>query len=110
MDHHPQRVYVVGPSSSGKTTLCQALAVHLQLKPSQHISEVARTVIRELGLSREHIGRLEMQQAILLAHLQREKECDPIQDLLCDRSALDPIVYAIFTAPNEEEANKAPTI
>ncbi|KAJ7636651.1 AAA domain-containing protein [Roridomyces roridus] len=104
----PVRIYVVGPSSTGKTTLCTAVAKRLGLVRGQFVTEVARKVIRELGLSRDNIGLLEMQEAIMRAHLERERENEDEAIQLCDRSAIDPIVHAIFTAkdPGEAEARK----
>ncbi|KAK7047003.1 AAA domain-containing protein [Favolaschia claudopus] len=98
-----RRVYVVGPSSTGKTTLCDALAKRLGIEENRLIKEVARTVIKELGLSRSDIGLLDMQKAIMLGHLKREQECEA-ETYLSDRSAVDPIVYAIFTAANAQDA------
>ncbi|KAJ7446566.1 AAA domain-containing protein [Mycena latifolia] len=98
------RIYVVGPSSTGKTTLCDALAKRLGLDGNQFITEVARHVIKELGLSRENIGLLEMQKAIMLAHLDRERKNGASSAQLCDRSAVDPVVYAILTATNPADA------
>lgn len=48
-----------------------------------------------------------MQQAILEAQLKQEEHgrgSYPIQ--LCDRSAVDPVVYAVMTASGEEERQK----
>ncbi|KAJ7512174.1 AAA domain-containing protein [Mycena galericulata] len=98
------RIYVVGPSSTGKTTLCNALAKRLGLKGSQLVTEVARQVITALGLGRKDIGLLEMQKAIMLAHLMRERENKNEAIQLCDRSAVDPIVYAVLTAANSTDA------
>jgi nicotinamide riboside kinase len=114
-DHHNQEdiptylggVYVVGPSSSGKTTLCRALAARLCLPPGRHITEVARSVMRSSSYTREHVSKLEMQKAILNAQVLAEDKArsqyattegevqprNPVF-LLCDRSAIDPIVYA----------------
>jgi nicotinamide riboside kinase len=58
------------------------------------------------GYTRKDVGSLEMQQAIMEAHLKEEQKgwsC-PVQ--LCDRSAIDPIVYAVLTASNENEAKR----
>jgi nicotinamide riboside kinase len=114
------RVYIVGPSvssvyslatysephtqSTGKTTLCNALAKRLGLHETQFVTEVARRVIKAVGLGRESIGMLEMQKAIMLAHLEREQENEDGNAQLCDRSAVDPIVYAIFTATDPADA------
>ncbi|KAF7292108.1 hypothetical protein MIND_01237500 [Mycena indigotica] len=101
-----KRIYIVGPSSTGKSTLCGAIAARWGLTPKQHITEVARTVIKQLGLSRDHISNLEMQKAIMLAHLQKENESDQQKILLCDRSAVDPVVYSVFTSKDKDTANE----
>lgn len=93
-------VFVVGPSSSGKTTLCNALAK--QINVSSYITEVARKVMREQGFSRDDVGsggKLDMQRAIMSAQLQAEEEAQTRSTgqksyVLSDRSAVDPIVYA----------------
>lgn len=104
-------IYVIGPSSTGKTTLCSALARRLALEPSSYITEVARKVMRNRGFTREDVGTLEMQKAIMEAQLAEEEEgrvnaeqrAGP-QVLLSDRSAIDAIVYAVLTSRNETEA------
>lgn len=61
--------------------------------------------MKEQGYSRETIGLLAMQQAIMNEHIRREeegRESSRIQ--LCDRSAIDPIVYAILTSSTVSEA------
>ncbi|KAK0204327.1 AAA domain-containing protein [Desarmillaria ectypa] len=96
------RIYVVGPSSTGKTTLCTALAKKLDLHGSAYITEVARTVIKERGFTKAHIGLLEMQEAIMDAQIDHEKETRgsfPVQ--VFDRSAVDPIVYAVLTGRSD---------
>ncbi|KDQ53777.1 hypothetical protein JAAARDRAFT_136621 [Jaapia argillacea MUCL 33604] len=105
-------LYVVGPSSTGKTTLCNAIVENLGIPKEAYITEVARTVMRTTGFSREDVGKLEMQSAILEAQLEREEEAREAaraapgsHTILSDRSAIDPIVYAILTASNENEAN-----
>jgi len=101
-------IYIVGPSSTGKTTLCEALAKRLNLEAPAYTTEVAREIIRTHGFTRKNIGMLEMQVAIMEAHLEREEEIDGRtgQIRLCDRSAVDPIVYAILTSENDEESHK----
>ncbi|CAE6400905.1 unnamed protein product [Rhizoctonia solani] len=104
---HLTGLYIVGPSSTGKTTLCRALASRLQLSPSQHISEVARTVMRSSSFTRDHVDKLEMQKAIMHAQITTEnnarnqavaKDSSDASFLLCDRSAIDPLVYAALSA------------
>jgi len=104
-------IYVVGPSSTGKTTLCNALAAKLGLEAPAYITEVARKVMRETGYTRGDIGKIGMQMDIMKAQLQREDErkltaTKSQRVLLSDRSAIDPIVYAIFTSTSEEEAQQ----
>ena len=105
-------IYIVGPSSTGKTTLCSALYKALALDAPSYITEVARKVMRSKGFTREHVGKLEMQEAIMEAQLRAENEGrayvaqrDQSQVLLSDRSAIDAIVYAILTSKNKEDAD-----
>jgi nicotinamide riboside kinase len=108
-------IYVVGPSSTGKTTLCGALFKHFTAEfQSQScrsdgrsvlphtISEVARKVMREHQFTRADMGTLEMQQAILKAQTKAEKDAvehlatsDPTREnvLIVDRTAVDALVY-----------------
>ncbi|GJE97877.1 AAA domain-containing protein [Phanerochaete sordida] len=93
-------VYIVGASSVGKTTLCNAIAESLQVDPAVWVKEVAREVMRTTTFSRETIDQVEMQHAIMTAQLAAEARAraapphhGPVL-LLSDRSAVDPIVYA----------------
>jgi len=71
---HITAIYIVGPSSTGKMTLCNALAKQLGLPAEAYVTEVARTVMREQGFSRADVDKLDMQQAIVDAHIARDKE------------------------------------
>ncbi|KAG6331887.1 hypothetical protein ID866_7201 [Astraeus odoratus] len=105
----PIQVYVVGPSSSGKTTLCNALAKYRKLPAESYITEVARQVMRAKGYTRADVCTIEMQMAIMLAQLRRETTaCAEAQGglVLSDRSGIDPVVYAILTATDEHEARQ----
>lgn len=107
---HLSGIYVVGSSSSGKTTLCRALATRLSLPPNRHITEVARSVMRATTFTRDDVSKLDMQRAILNAQFAAENDARSqcttetttrFQNpgfLLCDRSAIDPIVYATLSA------------
>jgi nicotinamide riboside kinase len=104
-------IYIIGPSSTGKTTLCSELFIVLGLE-TPYITEVARKVMRSKGFTREHIGKLEMQDEIMKAQLCAEIEGRAYvakraqtQVLLSDRSAVDAIVYAILMSENNEDAN-----
>lgn len=66
-------IYIIGPSSAGKTTLCNALAASFGLPEEVCISEVARTVMRERGFTRSDVGKVEMQKAIMDAQLKEDR-------------------------------------
>lgn len=105
-------IYIIGPSSSGKTTLCTALARELALEPACWITETARIVMRSRGFTRDDIGKLEMQRAIMDAQIESEERGRANAGrleagrriLLSDRSAIDAVVYAILTSTSKEEA------
>jgi nicotinamide riboside kinase len=68
--------------------------------------------MRSNGFTREHVGKLEMQETIMEAQLGAEREGGMYvakraqsQALLSDRSAIDAIVYAILTSRNKEDAD-----
>ncbi|KAF9486151.1 hypothetical protein BDN70DRAFT_794460 [Pholiota conissans] len=102
----PLSIYVIGPSSTGKTTLCDTLAKRLGLPEHAYVTEVARDVMKTKGYSRHTIASLQMQEDIMDAHFHREDALDALEVPIClfDRSALDPIVYAILTSKDSEEA------
>ncbi|CAL1711827.1 unnamed protein product [Somion occarium] len=94
-------IFVLGPSSSGKTTLCDALVEDLCLDRSKYIKEVARKVMRSTGFTRNDTHTYDMQAAIMKAQIEAEtrvlhdaKSTSEGLVLLSDRSAVDPIVYA----------------
>ncbi|KAH9941432.1 AAA domain-containing protein [Amylocystis lapponica] len=98
----PRAIFILGPSSSGKTTLCNALVADLGLHTSRYIREVARNVMKTHGFTRADTDTYEMQYEIMIAQLRAEEvvlhrtvEDDSVEVLLVsDRSAIDPIVYA----------------
>ncbi|KAJ3811693.1 AAA domain-containing protein [Lentinula lateritia] len=96
-------IYIVGPSSTGKTTLCNALATRLGLPPSMHITEVARAVMKEQGFTRADVHSLNMQHAIVKAQVSKDREARQKAAavgqavLLSDRSAVDAVVYAALS-------------
>lgn len=103
-----REIFIIGPSSTGKTTLCTALANELALKPECWITETARHVMRTHGFTRDDVGKLEMQSAITHAQLENEEKgrayaqaMEPTHRIiLSDRSAIDAVVYAVLTSIN----------
>ena len=105
-------IFVLGPSSSGKTTLCDALAAALNISAPMYIKEVARTVMKTHQFTRDNVDTYEMQQAILEAQLAAEQiaVASAMESgradrrlVLSDRSAIDPCVYAAAsTVPDAE--------
>ena len=47
-----ETLYMIGPSSTGKSTLFRAVVKEMGLDPAQCITEVARTVMKNTGFSR----------------------------------------------------------
>jgi nicotinamide riboside kinase len=108
-------VYIIGAQCTGKTTLVNALekSYDADAGGSSHaepsiIREVARTVLREKEYSREDIANspvraFELQKHILEAQHIAETiggTSNPDSWCVCDRSGLDPIVYAsLFVGP-----------
>ena len=105
-------VYIIGPSSTGKTTLCNALAQSLTLRSWCYITETARQIMKRRGFTREDVGKIEMQSAIMLAQQEREEEVRERAKgsgetmILSDRSGVDPVVYAVLTATDEHQARQ----
>ncbi|KAI9462700.1 AAA domain-containing protein [Boletus coccyginus] len=110
--HRYTELYVVGPSSTGKTTLCNAVSQSLKLHSWCYITEVARQIMKRRGFTRGDVGKMEMQIAIMLAQLEREAEvCERARNagealILSDRSGVDPIIYAVLTAKDEHQAQQ----
>ena len=105
----PVNIYIVGAQCTGKTTLVKALQTHFGIKapnpdlpqrPSipSIITEVARTVLRQHNFQASDITSspsraLEFQRLILKAQYDAERSTEAPW-YICDRSGLDPIVYA----------------
>ncbi|KAL9570975.1 hypothetical protein ACKAV7_005312 [Fusarium commune] len=102
---HVSNIYIIGPQSTGKTTLVNKLQSDLEhwladtsIDKPQIISEVARTVLRKHKYSAEDIQTsttrcLELQQLILEAQAEAEKEAPRTSSwFISDRSGFDPSV------------------
>ena len=107
-----RNVYIIGAQLTGKTTLINALDAEFNIERNASICnsvqrptiirEVARTVLRTKGYSREDIisspaRALQLQRDILEAQHEAETVASsesPESWYICDRSGLDPIVYA----------------
>jgi nicotinamide riboside kinase len=80
------------------------------LGSAAYIKEVARKVMASTGYSRKEVALMEMQLAIMKAQIEREsQERNSHSILLSDRSAVDPIVYAILTAGSDDEIESRKT-
>ena len=92
----------------GKTTLCNALIKAWGLEETAHVTEVARKVMADRGYTRNDVPRIEMQRDIMLAHIhdERRTRADTPGLVLCDRSAIDPVVYSILTSSDEQNAHE----
>ena len=106
-------ISVLGPSLSGKTTLCDALAATLHISPPMYIKEVARNVMKTHHFTRDDVDSYEMRHAIMEAQLSAERRAITSAAeqtgtgvrllVLSDRSAIDPCVYAAAsTVPGAE--------
>jgi len=49
-------LYLIGPSSTGKSTLFRAVTEDMGLDPGQCVTEVARTVMKNTDFSKKTIG------------------------------------------------------
>ncbi|KAI9367232.1 AAA domain-containing protein [Aspergillus egyptiacus] len=103
----PASLYIVGAQCTGKTTLVRALHgafsrsyPSLDLRP---VTEVARRVLQQHQFTRDDLTNnpqraLELQRLILVAQAAEEGQ-SPHDPVLCDRSGVDPIVYAVQYGP-----------
>jgi nicotinamide riboside kinase len=106
INRNMNNIYIVGAQSTGKTTLVNALEAAFAREGSSQrplvIREVARTVQKEKHFSRKDITTsptraLQLQQYILAAQYDAEATicaANASAWYMCDRSGLDPIVYA----------------
>jgi nicotinamide riboside kinase len=103
-----RNVYIIGPQSTGKTTLVNAMAQSLE-GDVHVIQEIARTVMRERGYSRNDVDsdnserRFTLQQDIFNAQVEKEMMfLQSGKEFLSDRSAVDPLIYLMhFSGQNE---------
>lgn len=110
-------IYIIGPQSTGKTTLVNKLKADLEhwladtsIDKPHIVSEVARTVLAKHKYSAEDIQAsttrcFELQQLILEAQAAAEKEALKTSSwFISDRSGFDPLVYAKrYAAPGAVE-------
>ncbi|KAI1027810.1 hypothetical protein LB503_011874 [Fusarium chuoi] len=104
---HAPNIYIIGPQSTGKTTLINKLQSDLEhrladisIDKPQIVSEVARTVLAKHKYSAEDIRAsttrcFQLQQLILEAQAEAEKKALKSSSwFISDRSGFDPLVYA----------------
>ncbi|KAF7198105.1 hypothetical protein HII31_00461 [Pseudocercospora fuligena] len=108
-------IYIIGASSTGKTTLVNALHEHYSqqtdLSPPAVVAETARPILHKFSFRREdYFGSPDktskLQSAILEAQCRAEKSQNTWY--ISDRSAIDPIVYSrIFVGDADVDVQKA---
>jgi nicotinamide riboside kinase len=101
-------VYLIGPQSTGKTTLIKALARRFE-GDVPVIKEVARHVMREKGYTRDDVDsndgerQFSLQRDIFAAQVEMENSLLSTKNVsfLSDRSGIDPLVHlAFFASPD----------
>ena len=104
MEH--KNIFIIGAQCTGKTTIVNALKDHYTRNTDKDvpeptiITEVARTVLKDLEIDRHDIANspgksLQLQSAILKAQYQVETKAKESGSwYVSDRSGIDPIVYA----------------
>lgn len=102
-----RNIYIIGPQSTGKTTLVNALVERFDGNVPV-IQEVARHVMKEKGYSRIDVDSTDparqfaMQNDIFHAQLEREdKYLREHVNFVSDRSAIDPLVYLMHYSHSE---------
>jgi nicotinamide riboside kinase len=106
-----RNVYIIGPQSTGKTTLVKALVDSLGVEVPV-IQEVARKVMQERGYSRIDVDSSDHERKFGLQHdifnAQVEKEMTFIRAgtaFVSDRSVIDPLIY-LFHYSGREAMNR----
>lgn len=108
--HFPLCVYLIGPQSTGKTTLVNALSRAFNDKVPI-IQEIARNVMAEKGYSKIDVDsddkerRFSMQRDIFAAQVEAEMSFVSSSEgtsFLSDRSAIDPLIYLLRYSGREE--------
>jgi nicotinamide riboside kinase len=104
-----KNIYIIGAQSTGKTTLVNALEAYwADITPENSsqrprmVREVARTILEKEPSHREDMltsptRALQLQQLILASQYDAEtrvRAANACTWYICDRSGLDPIVYA----------------
>jgi len=103
----PRNIYIIGPQSTGKTTLVNELRIeshqwsyNFPVKEPEIISEVARSVLSKHKFNANDITSsqercLTLQRLILEAQAAAEKKVmERSEWFISDRSGIDPLVYA----------------
>lgn len=108
--HLPLCVYLIGPQSTGKTTLVNALSRAFDDKVPI-IREIARNVMADKGYSKIDVDsddkerRFSMQRDIFTAQVEAEMALlgsPETVSFLSDRSAIDPLVYLLRYSGRDE--------
>jgi len=103
----PKSIYLVGPHSTGKSTLTQALLQHYGPETTPVLYEIARSVLKKKNYSADTISSnqcFQMQRDIFEAQFIAEKSLmDQETFFISDRNAVDPIVYTKMYSGNPDD-------
>ena len=97
--------FLVGAGGTGKTTLTDMFIAHSKGANVGKISEVARTFMKEHGISQADLSDTNLfsslQKSIARRQLAEERKYEASKNsvVISDRSVIDAVVYSILTLP-----------
>ena len=106
------KLFLTGPGGSGKTTLAQALKRQNAFNDFEHISEVARELMKGRNMTGEDLKRFDTDQFICFQEDILKEQCiaeankDGYANLISDRSILDCLAHILWKTGGELENAK----
>ena len=104
------KIFLSGSGGCGKTTLAHALGNRDEFKTFQHISEVARELMKERKLNCDDLEKYDInqfisfQEDIIKAQCIAEERNILHENVISDRSVLDCLAYALWRAGGNAES------